>query len=244
MIVDDEPLAIRALTRLLAAHPEVELVGAAGSLTEGRAAIEAARPDAVFLDVDLGEGDGFELMKTLGAPSRPAPCVVFVTAHSRHAVDAFAIEAADYLLKPVTPERLADALRRLRRRLADAAKGGAGDAPPPEMLELRMPSRTLLVEPARLAALTAEGDFTRVHLADEPSLLILRTLSQFEAQLPDPPFHRLGRSVMVNLDRVRRIVARDRNLAHVTLEGGEAPLALGRTASARLRAALAARRAE
>lgn len=244
MIVDDEPLAIRALTRLLAAHPEVELVGAAGSLTEGRAAIEAARPDAVFLDVDLGEGDGFELMKTLGAPSRPAPCVVFVTAHSRHAVDAFAIEAADYLLKPVTPERLADALRRLRRRLADAAKGGAGAAPPPEMLELRMPSRTLLVEPARLAALTAEGDFTRVHLADEPSLLILRTLSQFEAQLPDPPFHRLGRSVMVNLDRVRRIVARDRNLAHVTLEGGEAPLALGRTASARLRAALAARRAE
>ena len=157
---------------------------------------------------------------------------------------AFAIEAADYLLKPVTPERLADALRRLRRRLADSAKGGAGDAPPPEMLELRMPSRTLLVEPARLAALTAEGDFTRVHLADEPSLLILRTLSQFGAQLPDPPFHRLGRSVMVNLDRVRRIVARDRNLAHVTLEGGEAPLALGRTASARLRAALAARRAE
>ena len=237
MIVDDEPLAIRALTRLLAAHPGVELVGAAGSLTEGRAAIEAARPDAVFLDVDLGEGDGFELMKTLGAPSRPAPCpapcVVFVTAHSRHAVDAFAIEAADYLLKPVTPERL-----------ADSAKGGAGDAPSPEMLELRMPSRTLLVEPARLAALTAEGDFTRVHLADEPSLLILRTLSQFEAQLPDPPFHRLGRSVMVNLDRVRRIVARDRNLAHVTLEGGEAPLALGRTASARLRAALAARRAE
>ena len=248
MIVDDEPLAIRALTRLLAAHPGVELVGAAGSLTEGRAAIEAARPDAVFLDVDLGEGDGFELMKTLGAPSRPAPCpapcVVFVPAHSRHAVDAFAIEAADYLLKPVTPERLADALRRLRRRLADSAKGGAGDAPSPEMLELRMPSRTLLVEPARLAALTAEGDFTRVHLADEPSLLILRTLSQFEAQLPDPPFHRLGRSVMVNLDRVRRIVARDRNLAHVTLEGGEAPLALGRTASARLRAALAARRAE
>ena len=97
MIVDDEPLAIRALTRLLAAHPEVELVGAAGSLAEGRAAIEAARPDAVFLDVDLGEGDGFQLMEALDPPPR----VVFVTAHSRHAVDAFAIEDdAPKLVRP------------------------------------------------------------------------------------------------------------------------------------------------
>lgn len=233
MIVDDEPLAIRALTRLLAAHPEVEVAGAAQSLTEAVGVIAQARPDAVFLDVDLGEGDGFQLLDALDAPPR----VVFVTAHSRHAVDAFAIEAADYLLKPVTPARLADALRRLGRRLE-----GDGAAAP-AMLELRMPSRTVLVEPARVAALSAEGDFTRVHLADEPGLLILRTLSHFEDLLPDPPFHRVGRSTLVNLDRVRRIVARDRNLAHVTLEGVETPLPLGRTASMRLRAALAAKRA-
>lgn len=234
MIVDDEPLAIRALTRLLSAHPEVEVAARAETLAEGLAAIEAVRPDAVFLDVDLGEGDGFQLLAALEA----APRVVFVTAHSRHAVDAFAIEAADYLLKPVTPERLADALRRLEKRLSP----GPGAAGGPEMLELKMPSRTVMADPAAIAALTAEGDFTRVHLADEPSLLILRTLSHFETRLPDPPFHRLGRSVMVNLDRVRRIVAQDRNLSHATLEGLAEPMALGRTAGMRLRAALSGRR--
>ena len=109
-------------------------------------------------------------------------------------------------------------------------------------MELAIPGRTLLVPPGSIAALTAEGDFTRVHLAGDPSVLILRTLSHFESSLPAPPFVRLGRSTMVNVERVRRLVSRDRNLTLATLDGLDEPLSLGRAAAGRLRAALACRR--
>jgi two-component system LytT family response regulator len=231
VIVDDEPLAIRAMRRLLLAHPEVEVVETADSLEGAVEAIARTRPDVVLLDIELGAADGFDVIARL----TPAPRVIFVTAHPQHAVQAFAVEAADYLLKPVRPERLAEALARVARLL------GPGGPPLGPALELRMPSRTIFADPAELVALQAEGDFTRVHLAAQPALLILRTLSHFEALLPAPPFLRAGRSLLLNLQRVRRLEAEGRNLARVTLEGMEAPLPLGRIAAARLRGALSGR---
>jgi two-component system LytT family response regulator len=232
VIVDDEPLAVRAVRRLLSAHPEVTVVGTADTLEAAVAVIAAGRPDVVFLDVELGAGNGFDVLARLSPP----PFVVFVTAHPQHAVDAFAVAAVDYLLKPILPERMEAALARVARQVAAVR----GDALRPT-LELREPRRTVFADPADIAALCADGDFTRVLLAGQPSLLILRTLGQFEELLPTPPFQRLGRSVILNLDRVRRLQARDRNLAHVVLDGLDEPLALGRVAVSRLRAALAGR---
>ena len=229
--VDDEPLAIRALRRLLAAHPEVTVVGTAGTLEAARAAIEDGRPDLLFLDIDLGAGDGFELIA--GLPATPA--IIFVTAHPQHAVDAFAVEAVDYLLKPIAPARLAAALARAGRRLGPPAE------PARAALALRMPGRTVMADPAEIVVLRAEGDFTRVHLAGQPPLLILRPLGQFEALLPAGSFLRAGRSLLLNLDRVRRLEAEDRNRARLWLEGLADAVPLGRDATARLRAALAAR---
>ncbi len=231
MIVDDEPLGVRAMQRLLAAHAGVQVVGTADTLGSAVTLIEASRPDLAFLDIDLGAGNGFDVIARLS----PAPRVVFVTAHPQHAVEAFAVEAVDYLLKPVLPERLAAALDRAARLLADRP------APWAATVELRMPNRTVLADPAEIAALRADGDFTRVHLAGQPALLILRTLSHFEALLPAPPFQRLGRSVLINLDRVRHLQSRGRNLSHVTLDGLDGALSLGRIATSRLRAALSAR---
>jgi two-component system LytT family response regulator len=102
-----------------------------------------------------------------------------------------------------------------------------------------MPSRTILAQPDEIVALVAEGDFARVLLADQPTLLILRTLSQFEKLLPTPPFQRLDRSTILNAGKVRRIVTKDRNLSLVTLDGLDDPMPLGRTAVSRLRSALA-----
>jgi two-component system LytT family response regulator len=226
VIVDDEPLARRTMQRLLANHAEVSVVGTADTLDMAVALVRDTRPDLVFLDVDLGVGNGFDVIARLS----PRPKVIFVTAHAQHAVEAFAVEALDYLLKPVLPERLAAALTRPAR-----------PDPAGPMVELRLPNRTILADPAEIAALRADGDFTRVHLAGQPALLILRTLSHFEALLPAPPFQRLGRSVLINLNRVRRLQSHDRNLSHVVLEGLDAALPLGRAATARLRAALAAR---
>ncbi|MEP9379565.1 LytTR family DNA-binding domain-containing protein [Aquabacter sp. CN5-332] len=233
LIVDDEPLARRAMRRLLASHPTVEILGEAESVTEAMDAILRTQPDLVFLDIELDGGDGFDLLAALENP----PKVVFVTAYAEHAVEAFAVEAVDYLLKPVAPERLAEALGRVQRLVVDkVGKSEAG------LIELRTPSRTVLAAPADIAALKADGDFTRVLLADQPPLMIWRTLGHFEGLLPSPPFLRLGRSLMINRDRLRQIEARTRDDVRLTLMGMAEPLAIGRAAALRLKEAMGGQR--
>jgi two-component system LytT family response regulator len=233
LIVDDEHLARQAMRRLLAAHPDVEIAGEAESLAEAIDAVGRTRPQLVFLDIELGGGDGFDLLAAL----EHRPVVVFVTAYRQYAADAFAVEAADYLLKPVEPERLAESLDRVRRRLAQthgATPGASG------LIELKTPRRTVLAAPDEIAALRADGDFTRVLLADRPEVMIWRTLAHFESLLPAPPFLRLGRSLIINRDRLRSIDAPSRGGAQITLLGIAEPLTVGRTAAQRLREALAA----
>ncbi|TAJ37362.1 MAG: response regulator transcription factor [Reyranella sp.] len=217
------------MRRLLAAHPTVEIVGEADSTQQAISAIERTQPQLVFLDIELGGSDGFDLLAALERP----PIVVFVTAYAEHAVEAFAVDAVDYLLKPVAPERLAESLARVERQLAQAAPTtGSG------IIELKTPKRTVLAQAAEIVALRADGDFTRVHVADQPEVMIWRTLAHFESLLPSPPFLRLGRSLIINRDRLRNIETQSRASARITLQGMAEPLILGRAAAARLREAL------
>ncbi|HSI00223.1 MAG TPA: LytTR family DNA-binding domain-containing protein [Reyranella sp.] len=234
LIVDDERLARQAMRRLLAAHDDVEIVGEADSLAQAIDAIRRETPEVVFLDIALGDGDGFELIAALERP----PVVVFVTAYAEYAVEAFGVDAVDYLLKPVEPERLAESLERITRKLAQRA-----DTPPgrPSVIALKTPKRTVMAEPGEIAALRADGDFTRVLLAERPEVMIWRTLAHFEALLPSPPFFRLGRSLIVNRDRLRTVEAPSRESTAITLHGIAEPLVLGRTAAQRLREILAGR---
>ncbi|WP_127088692.1 LytR/AlgR family response regulator transcription factor [Aquabacter cavernae] len=232
LVVDDEPLARRAIRRLLRAHP-VDVVGEAETIAEATALIDTTHPDLVFLDIELNGGDGFDLLEALANP----PKVVFVTAYAQHAVEAFAVDAVDYLLKPVAPERLAEALARVERQLAqrpDKSEDG--------VLELRTPSRSVFAKTGDIVALTADGDFTRVLLAGQPSLMIWRTLTSFEGLLPAPPFVRLSRSVIINLERLRRIDARSRDDVRLTMDGIADALSVGRAAAARLREAMGGQR--
>jgi two-component system LytT family response regulator len=110
MIVDDEPLARRELRRLLAEFPWVEIIGEAGNIAEAARAIEADAPELLFLDIKMPGGSGFDLLAKL----EHVPRVIFTTAYDDHAVQAFEVNALDYLLKPIEPERLAGALARAR----------------------------------------------------------------------------------------------------------------------------------
>jgi two-component system LytT family response regulator len=232
LIVDDEHLARQAMRRLLVAHPDAEIVGEAASLAEAMEAIERTAPQLVFLDIELGGGgDGFDLLAALERP----PIVVFVTAYAEHAVEAFAVNAVDYLLKPVEPGRLAESLARAERQL-DRGQAGSG------VIALRTPKQTVLAQPAEIAALRADGDFTHVFVADQPAVMIWRTLGHFEVLLPSPPFLRLGRSLIINRDRLRKVETPSRAGGQITLEGMSEPLVLGRTAAARLRETLAGER--
>jgi len=232
MLVDDEPLARQGMRQLLADHPEVAVVGEAGQVNEALRLIEREKPDALFLDIRMPGQTGFDLLKQLPRPPR----VVFVTAYSQHAVEAFEVEAVDYLLKPVLPERLALAIRRLR--------GGEEPFAAEDRICLRTPERTVVARWEAVPLLKAEGDFTRVWVVDERPLLICQTLGSFERQLPTPPFARLDRSHLVNVGAIVKWESLSRDEGRLYCRGLSGAVAVGRAAQGRLRELLQVRKRE
>ncbi len=234
LIIDDERLARDGLRNLLAEDAGVEVVGEAGDVREALELVKSLKPDAIFLDIRMPGRSGFDLLAELPDP----PLAVFVTAYSEYAVEAFDIQAVDYLLKPVSPERLRQAVLRLRVALGTSmpepvyARG--------ERICLRSPERTVVVPVRDLVLLTADRDFTKIYMVEEdsPPLFICQSLGAFERSLPSPPFLRLDRSTIVNLARICSIEVSPTRGATVVLSGISEPVPLGRAAVKRLREAL------
>jgi len=239
LLVDDERLVRKHLRQLLAEHPTVTVVGEAASVAEAATLAAQLQPDVIFLDVQMPPATGFDLLPLLD----PAPPIIFVTAHDEFAVRAFAASAADYLLKPVAPERLTLALQHVRQGRPFAASP-ANFAEPARLdlaqaLVLRDAGRIRRVRVSDIAALVADGSYTRVHLAAERPMLVLKRMAAWEALLPAPPFLRLERSLLVNLDRIAGLDVRSRDSGVLTLDAlNSPPLPLARVALARLRDAL------
>ncbi len=237
LLVDDERLARKRLMALLAAHPQIQVVGETGDLESAVSMVTEMRPDVVFLDVEMPPENGFDLLARL--PELPEqPAVVFVTAYETFALDAFAVSAFDYLLKPVHPERLALTLRRLV-----AAKGLKSPVIGKEEEKWTLTSRIPLtdrqtvrvVEVMEIVAIEALGTYSHVRLAGQPSLIVLRTISEWERRLPQGEFLRIDRSLIVRPRRLRVLDRRSRDESLVTFEGLAEPLKIGRIAAVRLR---------
>ncbi len=230
-VIDDERLARQAIRQLLAAHPSLQLVGEADSKDSALALIRQEKPDGVFVDIRLPGGTGFELIQSLDAP----PKVVMVTAHAEHALQAFDIEAIDYLLKPVRPARFAQAVQRLQAACAlGLAARSEPSFSPEDHICFRTPQRTVTVPVRDLILLKAESDFTRIFLKSSPPLLICALLGQYEKLLPSPPFTRLDRSLILNLQSTLNLKRKSRDEACLILEGVQEEFPLGRTAQMRL----------
>ena len=232
MLIDDEALARQGLRAELQQLPEVEVCGEAESIEEAVEIIPLVRPQALFLDIRMPHGDGFALL-----PRLPAPLpVVFVTAHSEFAAQAFEVDAVDYLLKPVRARRLAAAVARLRHALGQSPDEPVyGDS---DRICFRTPGRTVVAPVEDLILLEADGDFTRITVEGGHPLLVCRTLGSFASTLPSPPLLRLDRSLMVNVERVETIEVSPTRGARVNLRGLSTPVDLGRTALRRLREAI------
>lgn len=203
LIIDDEKTARTDLRAMLAAHPEIEVVGEAATVKNARALLADAEYTLVFLDIQIVGGSGFDLVPAV----RPGAHIIFVTAHNEYAVRAFEINALDYLLKPVRAERLAKSLA----RLGAAASTPDREAPPPpvgltvrtdDILQLVSGSSTRFVAVAELSAIEAEENYSLVHLADGTSVLVRRTLKAWEDLLPTAVFARVHRTAIVNLTRL------------------------------------------
>jgi two-component system response regulator LytT len=197
LIVDDEEPARGELRYLLAAHPEVEVVGEAASAGEALALAESVRYDVVFLDIELPGMTGLEAAR-LVLNRREHPAVVFVTAHERYAVDAFAVEAFDYLVKPVEPERLARVVKRLAR-----ARNREGQPVEKIAVVSSRGAKTLLDYDA-VHWIEADGDYSRVHTYDR-AYLSTSSLRELEELLPSGRFARIHRSHVVNLAKVAAV---------------------------------------
>ena len=197
LIVDDEPLAIE---RMQVICRDLAGLDVAGTAQDGAAAlrmIDALAPDLVLLDMTMPELDGLAVARALTG-RRPRPAVIFVTAHENFAVEAFDLDAVDYVLKPVTPERLERAVARaLARRGERAAQGGDW------LTEFWVPYRSelLRIAAADVDRIDAERDYVRLHVS-ERSYLLLQTVTGLEARLDPTRFIRLHRSTILRRDRI------------------------------------------
>ena len=223
LIVDDEPLACRRLRRLLRTERDLEVVGECGDGASALAAIRRGRPDLVFLDVRLPGVDGLTLLRRVAGGPRPE--VVFVTAYDRYAASAFDHEAVDYVLKPIAPERLREAVERARRRLGGRESGAAVPPPPSslptplERLLVRERGRAFFVRADEVEWIEAAGNYARLHHGRRAHAL--RTaLTALERRLDPQRFRRVSRSALVNVDRVAEIQPWFHGDALVILQSG------------------------
>ncbi len=242
VVVDDERLARQRLKRLLTGMGIAEFAGEAADGASAVACIAATKPDVVLLDVQMPEQDGFDVVRRL---TTPRPLVIFVTAYDEFAVDAFEVHAVDYLLKPVSRERLLAALVRAGERLArpvdlQAALAALLDQVVPtraiERLPVRSQGRIDLVEVSSVDWIEAANNYAILHCGRRTHIL-RDTLSRLEQRLDAARFVRIHRSTIVRIDRIVRLDVAMRGDYDVTLNDGT-HLTLSRTHRARLERAL------
>jgi two-component system LytT family response regulator len=213
LVVDDEPLARSNLTVLLRLDPEIEIVSECGSGMEALAEIRKSKPDLVFLDVQMPECDGFDVLEMLGRDMPPA--VVFVTAYDQYALRAFESGALDYLLKPFDNARFDRALARAKDRLAH------GRNPPQTMewLSVKSAGQVSFLKIAEIDWIDAADYYSCLHVGAKTHLL-RRSLSELDQELDQNVFCRIHRSTIVKLDRVRSLKLNENGEYDVLLDNG------------------------
>jgi two-component system LytT family response regulator len=225
VIVDDERLAREELRGLLFKHPEIEVLGEAANVTEALKLIPRLRPDLVFLDIEMPGRTGFDLISVLPPPH---PEIIFVTAFDAFALRAFEVNALDYLMKPVHPERLRSAVSRAMSRLAPRATDEPSAAATPEPTSklreddsvfVREGDRSWFISVRSICLLEADGNYTRLYFNQDRPLLY-RTLAAMEARLPEALFLRANRSQLINLEYIENVEPWFSGSLKVQLRGG------------------------
>ena len=212
VVVDDEQLACDELAYLLKDFPEIELIGSACNGLQALDLIQRLEPELVFLDIRMPGLDGMGVVRQLREKTDELPQFIFVTAYEQHAVEAFRLEAMDYLLKPVDKNRLAETIDRARRTIQDrklpepptAAKAPAGA--PRSKLMVRANNRYLVVDANEVIYATIDDGLITLVTTNFEGHSNYRTIEELQANLDREMFWRVHRSFLVNINRIKEVV--------------------------------------
>lgn len=223
LIVDDERLARKELITLLSHHENVEIVGEAINVDDAKEKIHNLNPDVVFLDIQMPEKTGFDLLEELDQ----VPNIIFTTAYDEYALKAFQVNALDYLLKPIEPERLSEALARLQKKLNDEPKNEGGEASfgnnkltLHDQVFVKDGDRCWFVKLSNVKLFESDGNYIKVYFENFKPM-IHKSLNALDERLDEKSFFRASRKHIINLSWVDGIEPWFNGGLVVTLKGGE-----------------------
>ncbi|MEL7371837.1 MAG: LytTR family DNA-binding domain-containing protein [Myxococcota bacterium] len=228
VIVDDERPAREELRRMLLDWPDVDVVGEAATLEEAKEVIESTQPDVILLDIQLQHQSAFELIEQLEVSGS----VIFVTAYAKYAVRAFEVSALDYLLKPVEPQRLREAIDRVQSE--SAASFDDASVSPDDVLIVKDSRRYHFIRVDQIRYIKADGEYSEV-VAMGVSGLSGRSLAHWERALPPDRFIRIHRSTIANLHFVSMMTPTDGSSFILTLKDSHEALTVSRRYAAKIR---------
>jgi len=217
LIVDDEALARLELKRMLQEHAFIQICGEADSVPDAMEAIEQLSPDILFLDIDLGAQTGFDLLERVPRNFR----IIFVTAFDEYAIRAFKVNAMDYLLKPIHPERLGESLKRLGNPLHHDS---GFHLEPYDKILVSHQRYSRLITVSAISYIEACGDYTRIHTRDGFTGTLHHTLKRWIERLPEKLFIQCHRSYIVNSDRIKRLDKKGRENFEIILDYSDSTL--------------------
>ncbi|MDB4292370.1 LytTR family DNA-binding domain-containing protein [Maribacter sp.] len=219
VIVEDSRLARNELKELIKNHPEIDLIGEAENVDEGVELIENLKPDLLFLDINMPEKDGFELLEML----EEVPITVFTTAYDEYAIKSFEYNALDYLLKPINEKRFAVAVDKVTTKLADAAESDSDTVQRltgNSQIFIKDGEKCWLVKIGDISLLEIVGNYTRVFFQDENPMLY-KSLNQVEEKLPEKYFFRANRQQIINTNFIGNVVPWFNGKLKLTMTNGE-----------------------
>jgi two-component system LytT family response regulator len=229
IIIDDERLARKEMRRLLGEFASITIAGEAENLAGAIKLIETEKPDIVFLDIQLSGESGFDLLERVESDFK----LIFVTAFDAYAVRAFEVNAIDYLLKPVNPERLAKAIERLGDDTEPARPVNPLEFD--DRIFLDLGARSLFLKVSDISHIIAAGDHSEVFTRDKRKYLVEKPLREWEERLPEKHFLRIHRQAIVNLEEIEHLEPWFNRTFQVRLKGLADPLTVSRRYAVKLR---------
>lgn len=214
ILIDDEPLAVAELQSMLKGHDDIEVIAVSHEVSDSIEKVQRLRPQLIFLDINMPGKNGFDLLGELDE----APEVIFVTAYDQYAIKAFDVNALDYILKPVNPDRLSEAIAKVRKRFSES-KTTEERLTIQKRIFIKDGDQCYFVPLSEIYFIESVGNYARVYYQDKKPLLH-KSLNYLEEKLPDEFFFRASRQQMFNISFVKNIVPFFSNTLRVELQGG------------------------